>query len=69
VSKVTQLDDLDGEVGKDVEHVRPVAADSSAAVIVAFHRHAARHEFHVSVHQFQVGIEVASVEGRPRLGA
>ena len=32
-------------------------------VIVALHRDAASGELHVSVHQFQVGIQVASVEG------
>ena len=63
VSKVAHFDDLDGEVGEDVEQVLPPAADSVVAVIAALHGSRTRDDLHVIVRQRQRGVEVAPVEG------
>jgi hypothetical protein len=64
VTKVAHFDHLGGEVGKSVEQVLPPAADSGVAVIAALDSGQERDGLHVSVHQFEKGIEVASAVAR-----
>jgi hypothetical protein len=63
VSKVAHFDHLGDEVGKSVEQVLPPAADSGVAVLAALDSGQERDGLHVSVHQFEKGIEVTSVDG------
>ena len=67
-SEIAHFDNLDGEVGKDREQVLPPAADSVVAAIAAFHKTRARDAFDLLVHQCQMGVEVAPVDGVKRLG-
>lgn len=63
VAQVAHRDDVDDEVGRKIGQVPPPATDSIMAVIAALDGGHTRDGLHVSVHQRQEGLQVASVEG------
>jgi hypothetical protein len=61
VSKIAHFENLDAVVGPGVEQGHPPAPHSFVPAIAALDGGDARDALHVTVHQLQVGIEIASV--------